>query len=103
MAIFNASNLTTGVVAGNVVKVLVDVRDALDAAANLYRWSSGVALADLVAVGFSSDDAQAILSAIADANAVNDFYLTGQPPPAYPQAASSYVYAASQARVTGTK
>jgi hypothetical protein len=103
MAIFNASNLTTGVVANGVTQVLVNLRNALDAAADLYQWSSGIAAADLESLGFSADDASDILGAIADANAVNQIYTTGQPPSSYPQASSAYIYEESQARIWGIK
>lgn len=88
-------------VAQNTQARLIALRDALSAVQDLYGWLSGVSEGDLEALGFSAGDAGALQSAVADANAVADIYSTGQPPGTYPQAASAYVYAASQRQVIG--
>jgi hypothetical protein len=104
MGIFNISagagvNSTT---IGSVVTAkLVALRTALEAVNDLQGWASGVAVTDLEGIGFSDTDASALLSAIADAGALYSIYATGQPPDTYPQAASAYVYAASQRQVMG--
>lgn len=95
------SGLTQGQVLANIQNRLSALRQALEDVENLYGWSSGVSAADLEGIGFSPSDANSILSAIADANAVGQIYATGQPPSTYPQAASAYVYAASQRQVIG--
>ena len=46
-------------------------------------------------------DAQSVLSALADANALRQIYETGLPPATYPQPPQAYVYAASQRQVIG--
>lgn len=80
---------------------LVTLRNALEAVADLHGWSSGIAASDLVSLGFSQADANTLLAAIADANAVAQIYSTGLPPSTYPQPGSAYVYAASQRQVIG--
>jgi hypothetical protein len=101
LAIFNAAQQVSGSVIINVQAKLVALRKAFDDIATLYAWSSGVSSADLQAIGFSAADAATILSAIADAHAEYLIRTTGQPPGTYPQAASAYVYAASQTQVIG--
>jgi len=85
----------------NVQTRLSQLRTALQECDASFSWSSGVAAADLVAVGFTTADANALLSAIADAHALNLIYTTGLPPGTYPQPASVYVYQASHAKVIG--
>lgn len=101
MSIFNSSQLTAAVVAGNVQQRLIALRSALEGVQDLAGWSSGVSAADLEAIGFSAADAATLLSAIADAAALADIYATGLPPSSYPQPASAYVYANSQRAVVG--
>jgi len=101
VAIVNAANLSAGVIIGNVQQRLIALRAALDAVADLHQWAAGIAAADLEAVGVSATDAPVILSAIADAAALESIYSTGLPPGTYPQPASAYVYAASQRQVIG--
>lgn len=91
-------------VLATVVSKLTALRSALDAVAQEYKWSSGVAASDLVTLGFTSADANAILSAINDANALSDYYNVGRPTaPAYEnmQPAQDYVYGTSSAAVIG--
>jgi hypothetical protein len=100
--VFNASALNSGQINQRVVAILLNVRVALQQAADLQGWAAGVSLADLEASGFSPADSAALLSAIADAGAVAQFYNTGLPPSTYPQPAGApYVYAASQRQVIG--
>ena len=98
---FNATGLTAATVAQNVIAVLKNHRRALEDVSELYAWSSGIATADLQAIGFSATDAAALLSAIADAHAEYLLYATGLPPSTYPQPARAYVYAATQSGVIG--
>jgi hypothetical protein len=70
--------------------------------ADSYKSTSGIAAADLVTLGFTSADASAILSAVADANAMNDYWTQGHPVSGnYPQPASNYVFGTSAAQVLG--
>lgn len=97
---------TTGQTQANVLasvqSKLVALRSALDALSSEYKWSSGVAAADLVTLGFTESDANSILSAIADSNALADYYAVGHPTQGnYPQPASDYVFGASAATVIG--
>ena len=98
---FNSENITPQGLIASVSQGLVIVRAAMDVAGDMYAWSSGVSAADLMAVGngsMSSDDANAILSALADAHALNRFYNTGIPDGTYP---SGYIFGASQRIVIG--
>ena len=99
MTIFAGGGLTAAQVTVQVQTALANHRAALEALQDLYRWSSGVAQSDLQAIGFSAADALTLLAAIADGNAEAELHFTGQPPSTYPQAASTYVYASSQAQV----
>lgn len=101
MTIFNQSALTVASIVNSVQQRLLAHRAALDALNELYSWSSGVALADLQAIGFSAADAGTLIAAIADAHAEYLLHTTGLPPGTYPQPASAYVYAASQTQVIG--
>jgi hypothetical protein len=58
---------------------------------------------NLTGIGMASGDADAILSALADANALSSYYNTGLPPGTYPQPGSAYVYGASQRIVLGPR
>jgi hypothetical protein len=99
MAVFGG--ITQAYVTNNAQSKLAALRNALDDAENFYLWLSAYSQADLVNLGFSSADAQAILSAAADANALVQLYRTGLPPGTYPQPASAYVYATSQRVIIG--
>jgi hypothetical protein len=98
---FTGSTLNAGVIAGTVQQKLKAHRAALNDLNDLYAWSSGISAADLEGAGFTAADAQELLSALNDAHAEYVLHNTGQPPAAYPQAASSYMYAASQNQVIG--
>jgi hypothetical protein len=99
----NDPNLTGQQVAAQVTQRLTTLRNALDGVGDLYGWTSGVALSDLEGLGLSAAWAGQLLSAVADAHALAQIYATGQPPGSYPQAASAYVYAASQQQVIGPR
>lgn len=77
------------------------LRDALNDVEDLYGWTSGLADTDLENLGFLAGDADTLLSAVADANAVAQIYSTGLPPGSYPQPSSAYVYAATQRQIMG--
>jgi hypothetical protein len=68
MAIVTGGVVTQQVVMSNAQALLVAHRNALEACGDFHSWLSAYAQADLVALGFSSGDAQAILNAFADAN-----------------------------------
>jgi len=99
MAIFDGIN--QAIVTQRVQAKLGALRDALNDIANEYKWTSGVSVADLQGIGFSAAGANAILSGVADANAISQLYSTGLPPATYPQPTSAYPYEASQAIVLG--
>lgn len=89
-------------VLASVQSKLTALRSALDAVAQEYKWSSGVAASDLVTLGFTEADASAILSAVADANALSDYWNVGHPTQgSYPQPQSDYVFGQSAANVIG--
>lgn len=100
---FNSESLIPQTVIASVQQGLIIIRNAMNVADNLYEWSSGVAPSDLTGIGMASGDADAILSAIADANALSLYYNTGLPPGSYPQPASAYAYGASQRIVIGPR
>ncbi len=99
MAVFGG--LTKEIIRGQVTSRLVNARRALREAADVYAWLSAYSSADLVAVGFTQEDADALFSAAADISALYGIYTTGLPPSSYPQPASAYVYANSGRVVTG--
>jgi hypothetical protein len=99
--LFEASGLTEQGITSRSVNVLSNLRDALTQAADLQAWMAGIAVSDLVALGFSTTDANAVKSACADGEALFEYYQNGKPPGTYPQPASAYVYGASQRQVIG--
>jgi hypothetical protein len=110
LAIFNAEGMTAQALINHVAQRLLAHREALTKMAELYKWSSGVSSADLTAQppagpGLAQPDADAILSAIADARAEYLIHTTGQAPATYPQVPTSapgpYIYETSQNRVIG--
>ena len=66
MAIF--SGITQAYVTNNAQAKLLALRRALEDCANFYEWLSAYASADLVNLGFTQADADAILAAFADAH-----------------------------------
>lgn len=101
MTLFDQGNVNPSAIIANAQGKLISLRKALEDCHDLFRWSSGTALTDLEAIGFNASDAQTVLTAIADANALYVLYNTGLPPSTYPQPSSSYQYAASQSLVIG--
>lgn len=99
MAVFGG--ITEAQVIQLVTAKLLALRTALNDVADMHEWTAGLSEGDLVAIGFAAADADDILGAAADANAVAQIYTTGLPPGSYPQPGSAYVYAASQAKVIG--
>ena len=102
---FNASNVNTQNIINQVQQALVQIRAAMAIAEALYGWSSGVALSDLTTPppngpGIPQADAQAILSACADANGLALLYNTGTDPR---NPGAGYVYGASQKIVIGPR
>lgn len=103
MAIFQAG-ITEAYIVNNAQAKLSALRSALQECANMQAWLAGIAQADLTSapISMSSADATALMSALADANAMNQIYTTGQAPSTYPQVTGTpYVYAASQRVIMG--
>lgn len=105
MTMFNGSNASPQAIIGQVQSALAQIRAAVPVAEALNGWASGVALDDLTAQppdgpGLPEADAQAILSACADAWGWVQLYNTGtdsrNPGP-------GYVYGASQRIVIGPR
>lgn len=95
------AGITSDQVLMNAQARLIALRKALEDCADLNSWLSGQSLTDLTGIGFSSADAQAVQSALADANALAEFYNTGLPPSTYPQPPSAYIYGSSQRAIVG--
>ncbi len=103
MAVINAGNMSAAQVMARVAQALVNHRQALEVLNDMYAWSSGIPAADLEAPPLSmpAADAQALLTALADAHAEYQIHVTGLPPGTYPQPASAYTYGASQTALIG--
>jgi len=85
-----------------IQQALLAHRNALVTINKLYEWTSGLSAAELAAAsGWTEAEAPTVLSAVADGNAEYLIHTTGLPPGSYPQPASGYVYAGSQAQVIG--
>lgn len=96
------TGMSSGQILANVQQRLLNLRRALEDAADLEAWSSGITAADMATVtGLDDADTATFQSAIADAAALASMYDTGLPPGSYPQPASAYVYGASQRMVIG--
>ena len=105
MPIFNASGTQASSLIGQVQTALASFRSGIEAATDLYGWSSGVSLPDLTAAppdgpGLEETDAQDILSACADANGLLSLFLTGADPRNPP---AGYNYGNSIRRVLGPR
>lgn len=88
----------------NILVKLIALRNALRDTKDLYAWSSAIAPADMAtATGYTTADATALQTAIADAHALALYYDTGIPPGTYPQPASGYAYGASQRLVINSQ
>ena len=80
-----------------VLSKLLALRNALTDIKDLAKWSAAITSTDMAtATGYTTADAGALQTAIADANAIAQIYDTGLPPGTYPQPSSAYVYGASQ-------
>jgi hypothetical protein len=103
--VFNGANQNANVIITQVQTALAQIRAAMNAAANLNGWASGIALTDLTAAspdgpGMADADAQALLSACADAYGLSLLYTTGTDPR---NVATGYNYGASQRLVLGSR
>lgn len=91
--------------ATNIVAQLKALRDAAEALAETYAWSSGLTDSDFAtATGYVIGDVPAVKSAIADGDSVNSLLTTGQAPhgPAAYQAVSpAYKFINSMIAVIG--
>lgn len=101
MAIFSAGNVSTTSIASRAVALCTNLRNDLQDLIELEDYLSAQADADLEALGFSASDLSMLRSAVADANALAQIYLTGLPPGTYPQPASAYIYATSMRAIIG--
>jgi hypothetical protein len=105
MTMFNAANANPQTIVSQVQAALVQIRSAMLTAQALYGWSSGTAMGDLTAAppngpGLPPADAQAVLSACADAYGLSLLYTTGTDPR---NPGAGYVYGASQKIVIGPR
>lgn len=105
MTLFNAANANPQQIISQVQLALVQIRNAMETAQELGGWGAGTALDDLTAQppdgpGLPDADAQAILSACADANGLSLLYGTGTDPR---NVSPGYVYGASQKTVIGPR
>lgn len=92
------STFTSGQILQKAQSTILQLRVALEACADLESWAAGISQADLVTAGFTSADASAVLSALADANGLAQIYKTGTDPR---NPGAGYVYANSQNVVIG--
>jgi hypothetical protein len=93
--------VTQNSVATAVIGKLGALSEAFSDVKELAKRMQGVVPADLQGIGFTPTDAASILSAVADANALAQYYDTGLPPSSYPQPPAAYVYGQSQRVVLG--
>ena len=79
---------------------LSSLRRCLEDIADSYAATSGIAATDLeTSLSFNAADAAAILSAVADANAMYEYWTQGHPiHGSYPQPSSNYIFGASSAQ-----
>lgn len=96
MAAFTGDGKTAASITNAVQIQLGALRTALERCQDIYRWTSGLGLPDLEAIGFTASDAQDILSAVADANSLAVLYYGGTFGGSLP-----YNFSASQAAVLG--
>ena len=100
MAIYGG--VTAASINANAQSALLQLREALARCTAFRQWLAAYSASDLVTAGIASTaDANDILGAFADADALNQIYLTGLPPGSYPQPGSAYVYASSQRVIVG--
>lgn len=95
------SNVTGQEIVSNAQTILLNLRRSLKAAEDFQRWLSGLAVTDLTASpgpAMSTNDAQDIMNAMADANGLAQLYRTGTDPRTLP---AGYNYGTSQVNVLG--
>ena len=98
MAIFGG--ISQAAIVNNVLGALQAHRNALETLKEVHDWSSGVALADLEALGFSATDAQSVLNAIADG--YNEYLIHyGQGAAQSTNVQNSYNFSASSSIIIG--
>jgi hypothetical protein len=102
---FNGANSNAASIISQVQQALLQIRKATELGLELYGWSSAIALSDLTAAppngpGMPLADAQAILSACADAYGYSMLYSTGTDPR---NPGAGYPYGASQKIVIGPR
>ncbi len=96
--------ITPAGILANVQGNLKQLRNSLYVAGEHKLWLAAYAQTDFTGapVSLPTQDVSDMFTAVADADAMRLFFLTGQPPPSYPQAVSAYIYAASVGRVVGS-
>lgn len=87
------SNIST-----NAQARLMSLRMALEAANDYYQWISAYSLTELEAIGYTATDAQALLSAFADAAQLYNLYSGGTLGNSY---SLPYNFSASQRIIIG--
>lgn len=105
MGLINGGNTPPSQIIAMVQVGLIQYRAAMAVAEQLYGWSQAVSVSDLTAAppdgpGMVQSDAEAILSACADAWGHAQLYQTGTDPRSVP---ANYNYGASQKRVIGPR
>jgi len=103
VTIFTAGDANVGTVVNRTTQFLVNMRDTFTEIVDMYKWVSAQTDADMEAIGFTAGDLPMIRSALADANALAQIYLTGLPPGTYPQPGSAYIYATSMRAIIGPR
>lgn len=101
MTIFTAGNANVDTIVNRTTQFMINMRDNFEGIIDMQAWVSAQSDAQLEALGFSAGDLTMLRSALADANAMAQIYLTGLPPGTYPQPASAYVYATSMRAIIG--
>jgi len=100
MALINAQSLSPQAIYDLAIKWLLAHQASLDSLAKINGWLTGVADADLEAIGADPADLSALRSALADAAAEQQIHYTGAAPASYP---AGYVFATSQVRFIGPR
>lgn len=103
MAIGFPAGITEAYIVNNAQAKLRALRQAIHDVQDFYAWLSAYAATDLEAAPISMDaaSATALLTAMADANAIGQVYLTGQAPGTYPQVTGPYPFVNSQRVIMG--
>lgn len=98
MPIFLANGATAATTAASAVTALSALQGALADCERKYLWLSAYALSDLVAIGYNASDAQALMTAFHDADAIYQLNTTGALPAGY---ALPYTFGTSMRAVIG--